>query len=128
MKRRTVTMALALLPLVATGCIVFGVAGVVGATAYVWQRGWLRSELVETYDRVHKASRAAARDVDLMIDNDRKDESSGFLDCTDRDGRRVMIKLNTLEDSGGTCVRIRVGFWGDKEMSVRILERIKKHL
>ena len=35
MRRRTVAIALALLPFVATGCIVFGVAGVVGATAKV---------------------------------------------------------------------------------------------
>ena len=39
MKRWKASIALVLLPLVATGCVMFGVAGVVGATAYVWQRG-----------------------------------------------------------------------------------------
>ncbi|NQT87296.1 DUF3568 family protein [bacterium] len=128
MRRWRASIAIVLLPFVAAGCIFFGVAGVVGATAYVWKSGWLQSELAETCDRVHMASRSAARDVDLLIDNDHKEEGSSFLDCTDRDGRRVMIKLATPKEGSGTIVRIRVGFWGDKELSVRILDRIRKHL
>jgi len=128
MRRWKALIAVALFPFVVTGCIVFGVAGVVGASAYVWRSGWLQSDFTEVCDRVHKASRSAARDVDLQIDDDHKEDYSGYLDCTDPEGRRVMIKFSTIKDTGGTRVRIRVGFWGDKEKSVRILERIRKHL
>ena len=43
------------------------------------------------------------------------------------DGRQVLVKLKVAGQKS-THLAIHVGFWGDQELSVKLLEQIKKHL
>ena len=105
----------------------FGAGAVVGAGALVWQSGWLRGNMAEPIERVHRAAKSALGDFKAKVESDTLKPESGTVDATMPDGRRVVVETRKLADKG-TQVRIRVGFWGDQATSLRIFEQIKKHL
>jgi hypothetical protein len=129
MKRR-LSLAIVLgLPLVVSGCaVVFLVGGAVaGAGAVMWTRGWLQETSLEPVGRVHRAARAALTDFKVTLEDDRVDPTTGFLAGYLPDDRRVEVKTKVVAEKS-TRLSIRVGLWGDQDASLRILERIKKHL
>jgi hypothetical protein len=116
------------LPLAVTGCpAVLVAAGAAGAGTLAWQNGWLRGKIDEPIERVHRASKAAVGDFKATIEKADATASSGSVDGTMPDGRRVVVETKALGPTE-TQVRVRVGFWGDQDASLRIFEQIKKHL
>ena len=63
----------------------------------------------------------------MALEDETPKENSGVLDGYAADGRRVMVKTTAVGEKA-TRVRVRVGFWGDQEQSLKILEQLKKHL
>ncbi len=129
MKRRlTLTVVLGL-SLATSGCaLVFLVGGAIGgAGAVMWTRGWLEETSLEPLPRVHHAAKAALEDFKVTLEDDRLEPKSGFLAGRLPDDRRVEIKTKIAGEKS-THLSIRVGLWGDQEASLRILERLKKHL
>lgn len=123
-----ITLALAL-PLATAGCpaALFGAGAAVGAGALVWQSGWLRVNIPEPMERVHRAAKAAVADFKAAIEEEKLKTSSGIVDATMPDGRRVVVETR-LVGPKETQVRIRVGLWGDQAISLQLYEQIKKHL
>ncbi len=123
-----VLLALAL-PLTTAGCpaMLFGAGAAVGAGALVWQSGWLRGNIPEPIERVHRAAKSAIADLKAAIEEESLKPPSGTVDGTMPDGRRVVVETRVVGPKE-TQVRIRVGIWGDQAMSVQIFEQIKKHL
>jgi hypothetical protein len=128
---RVLALVLALaLPLGTTGCpaALFGAGAAVGAGALVWQSGWLRGSIPEPIERVHRAAKSALADFKATLEEDTlKAPKSGMVDATMPDGRRVVVETKALGEKE-TQVRIRVGFWGDQAVSMRLFEQMKKHL
>lgn len=128
--RRPYALAvLVALPLLATGCapafIVGGAAA--GGGTMVWYRGWFKQTIDVPQNRVFRAARAALADFKVALEDETPKENSGVLDGYAADGRRVMVKTKAVGEKA-TRVRVRVGFWGDQELSLKILEQLKKHL
>jgi hypothetical protein len=128
--KRPLTLTVVLgLSLITSGCaLVFLVGGAVaGAGAVMWTRGWLQETSLEPLPRVHRAAKAALEDFKVTLEADRLEPASGFLAGYLPDDRRVEIKTRIVAEKS-TRLSIRVGLWGDQETSLRILERLKKHL
>ena len=129
MRRRAFLSLLATAPLLTAGCpaVLFGTGAVVGAGALVWQSGWLRGNISEPIERVHRAAKSAVRDLKVVIERDEVTSQTGTVDGTMPDGRRVVVETKALAPKE-TQIRIRVGLWGDQDVSLRIYEQMKKHL
>jgi len=129
--RATLGLVAALaLPFATAGCpaALFGAGAAVGAGALVWQSGWLRGNIPEPIERVHRAAKSALGDLKATLEDDSlKAAKSGMVDATMPDGRRVVVETKALGEKE-TQVRIRVGFWGDHPLSMRLFEQMKKHL
>jgi len=119
----------AALPLMTTGCpaVLFGAGAAAGAGALGWQAGWLRGNIPEPLERVHRAAKAALADFKVRLDDESAKPSSGKVDGTMPDGRRVVVETRAI-GAKETQVRVRVGLWGDQAASLKIFEQMKKHL
>jgi hypothetical protein len=95
---------------------------VTGAEAqYQWET--LKAELKEGIATVHKAAREAVDCLDLKVQRDALDGIAAEILALDAHFDNVEIRLETLPESG-TLLMIRVGFFGDKNKSVVLFERI----
>ncbi|HUT36502.1 MAG TPA: DUF3568 family protein [Planctomycetota bacterium] len=117
------------LPFATTGCpaVLFGAGAAAGAGALGWQAGWLRGTIGEPIERVHRAAKAALSDFKARQEEESLKPTSGMVDATMPDGRRVVVETKSL-GAKETQVRVRVGLWGDQAVSLQIFEQIKKHL
>jgi len=115
--------------LVASGCtaVLVGSGVAVGAAAVGWHRGWLRTTIDQPLERVQKATRSALTDFEVALVSESSGPEALTLGGTLSDGRQVLVKLKVL-DQKATAVRVHIGFWGDQDLSVKLLEQIKKHL
>ncbi len=132
MKIRTFLPAIlvATLPLMTTGCpaLLFGAGVAAGAGALGWQAGWLRGNISEPIERVHRAAKAAVADFKIKLEDESlKPSSWGKVDGTMPDGRRVVVETKAIGPKE-TQVKVRVGLGGDQAMSLKILDQMKKHL
>jgi hypothetical protein len=131
MKLRTFLPAIlaASLPLMTTGCpvVLFGAGAAAGVGTFGWQAGWLRGNVPEPIERVHRAAKSAIADFKITLETESLKASAGMVDGTMPDGRRVVVETKMLGPKE-TQVRVRVGVWGDQAMSLKIFEEMKKHL
>ncbi|MFP4058581.1 MAG: DUF3568 family protein [Candidatus Brocadiia bacterium] len=130
MSKRAGLVAVAIASLAAAGCAAAVVAGAAAAGAggyYLWDRTWLAGNIDAPIERVHRAARLALRDFDVVLDEDERRGESSVLAGYLPDGRRVALRARAT-GSEATEVRIRVGFWGDEALSLKIFEQTKKHL
>ena len=119
----------ATLPLMTTGCpvVLFGAGAAAGVGTFGWQAGWLRANMGEPIERVHRAAKSAIADFKIKLESESFKPSAGMVDGTMPDGRRVVVETKAVGPKE-TQVRVRVGLWGDQAMSLKIFEEIKKHL
>lgn len=117
------------LPLTLTGCAAMlgAAAAVAGLSAVVWGSGWLREDIAQPLYRVHRAAGNAVLDHKVKVERSELEADSGRVEGVLPDGRQVIVKTSRLTDRS-TRLRIRVGIWGDRAFSRRILEQLKKHL
>jgi len=78
-------------------------------------------------ERVHRAARSALADFQVALVSETSGPTALTLSGPLRDGRQVLVKLKVVGEKA-TAVRIHVGFWGDQDLSLKILEQLKKHL
>jgi hypothetical protein len=129
-------LLLAALALGSSGClaaVVGGVAAAGTATGVFYVEGQLSHTYSAYPDDVWKATRTALAELNMFVKKeDRSDNGGGFI-LTQTTSDSVKITLEVKESkipSEGplTTVGIRVGTFGDKEVSNRILEQISSHL
>ena len=70
---------------------------------------------------------AAVESLQLHIDRQRIDGLGGEIQARRPDGTKVCVYLNPLGDHS-TSVSVRVGFWGDREMSERVQRTIRQQI
>lgn len=110
------------------GCaaVVVGAAAA-GAGGYAYVAGEMKSTETATLDRVWTATLGAMGDLSFPVITQKKDPGHAELIARTSTDTKISITLNKFSDTA-TEVRIRVGTFGDKSLSVAILEKIRKRL
>lgn len=112
--------------MILSGCAaVIGVGAGAGTVAYI--RGELKATKDVGIDRIWGASRQAMRDLEFPINNTKKDASSAVLESETADERSITIRLKRVSERT-TQIGIRVGWFGDEELSRLILDKIEQNL
>lgn len=115
--------------LLSSGCFLFAVAavgaGAAGTVAYV--DGKLEASLGYSFESVAAASNRAISQLQFAQPEERKDALSDTLTTHDAKGDSIEVIVTKVGDSL-TKVDIRVGTFGDQQMSQSILDKIKANL
>ena len=126
--RHFLALALPLLTLtLLTGCLVVAAAGAAGGTIY-----WMEGKLVVTVDGTPEQIAAAANtaltsDLKMPVIASQATAVDAEITARTADDTRVKIWAKSVSAKSSE-VQIRVGNWGDKEVSQRVLDAIKLHL
>ena len=115
------TVSLIALP----GCIAVAVGAGAGVVAYV--RGDLETTLATDYNPVVDATRGALKQLEFVKVSDNKDAFKAVIVARTALDKKVEISL-TNTGKNLTNIKIRVGVFGDEQISLAILEKIKAGL
>ena len=128
-KRTLIALGCALLALSTSGCVLLavGAAGAAGAGTVAYIRGELDTSLNGTVDTVGVATTKALEELRLAKIHENKSAVDAEIRARTGQDKRVDIRLNRAADNL-TRVRIRVGTFGDEELSRLLLEKIKAKL
>lgn len=101
--------------------------GAAGAGAVVWVKGKLEYEFSAPLPKVYTATLAALKEFELPIQEEKKDKLVARVESQLADGKRVWIDIRSLTESSSK-ITIRIGMFGDRSRSRRLLEAIRRHL
>jgi len=113
--------------LLSTGCAPLVIGGGAGAAGVVWYKGKLEDTISAPLPAVHEAFVAGLNDLKLEVLKNKSDSLEGKIEARLANNETVWINLRSLNAST-TKATIRVGVFGDKEHSRRILEAARAHL
>lgn len=99
-----------------------GAAAGVGTVAYV--KGELKSTQEVPLDAVWKGTLAAIEELEFVTTKHEKDALSATLTARGAEDKKITIKLKRISETL-TQLRIRVGTFGDENLSHLILDKIK---
>ena len=107
------------------GCLAVAAGAGAGAVAYV--RGDLEANLTNDYDKVVNAARGAIKDLEFAKVSENKDALRAELVARTALDKKITISIS---NSGKklTNIKIRVGVFGDEQLSMSILDKIKAGL
>ncbi len=108
-----------------SGCILAAAGAGAGAVAYV--RGELETNLDADYDRAVEATRGALADLEFARVSENKDALKAVLIYRTAMDKRVEVSL-TNSAKKLTNIKIRVGVFGDEQVSLSVLNKIKARL
>lgn len=109
-----------------SGCVAV-VAGGVGAGTVAYVRGDLQTTLEAPHGAVYSASLRAVESLGFALVDEQQDELSGEIISRTSQDRRVRIQTKE-QTSQTTDLSIRIGTFGDEELSRRILREIEANL
>lgn len=122
---------LGITPLINNGCVAAAVGGAAGAAAGAGTIAYIKGELkaTEAYNvpTVWKATEKAVDELKLVVTDKYSDATAGKLEAMTADNKKVRISLKRQGDNI-TEITIRVGTFGDEELSRFILSKIQKNL
>ena len=111
------------------GCVTTAVGG--GPNAAAGTYSYLSRNLEVIYGiplaDVWPRALAAVESLQLHIDRQRIDGLGGEIQARRPDGTTVQVCLKPTGDHS-TSVSVRVGFWGDREMSERVQRTIRQQV
>ncbi len=119
-------LALAATVALHSGCVVVA-AGAAGAGAVAYIRGELDASLGNNYEAVVKAANRTISQLEFAKIGTRKDALSANLTARTAQDKKVEI-IVTKSGDALTRVQIRIGVFGDEQMSMTILDKIKANL
>ncbi|HPR63514.1 MAG TPA: DUF3568 family protein [Thermoanaerobaculia bacterium] len=120
-------VTLALLSALLTSCAA-AVVGVIGVTGgYLFVNGQLKETVPAPLPAVHAAVKSSFIALGFHETREVADKLKGKLQAEMADGTRIYIWLKAT-DMDQTEVSIRVGYMGDRELSIQILKQIKSRL
>jgi hypothetical protein len=112
-----------------SGCATTGVGGGPNVTAGTYY--YFTRELEVIYGiplaDVWPRALAAVEGLQLHIDRQRIDGLGGEIQARRPDGTNVQVDLKPTGDHS-TSISVRVGFWGDREMSERVQRAIRQQI
>jgi hypothetical protein len=123
------TVLMASLLALTSGCFLFvvGAAAGAGAAGYAWVDGEVKTTEGFSMNQTWDASLAAMKDLEFTVTDKSKDALSGFLAAQSADNKTIKINLKYISKTS-TEIRIRVGTFGDENLSRIILNKINSHL
>ncbi len=114
------------LTLASSGCGAVAAAGAAGA-GVAWVRGALESNIDRDIERVYRATQQAVRGLEFAVVSENRSGLDAAVVARTALDKKVEIRLKRV-GSGATHVSIRIGLFGDEDMAVSILDRIKAEL
>ncbi|HRU05683.1 MAG TPA: DUF3568 family protein [Candidatus Brocadiia bacterium] len=108
------------------GCLLL-VAGAAGAGAISYVQGELKTTQAASLDRAFTAAKKAVDELGYITINSAKDAAKGEVVARTPSDTKITISLARVEDNI-TSIGIRVGIFGDEDMSRNLLDKIKRHL
>ena len=109
-----------------SGCVAV-VAGAAGAGAVAYVRGQLEAPLDSGYDQAVTATDQAIQQLQFFKISERKDALDAYFTVRTAGDRKIDIRVVKIAD-GASKVLIRVGFFGDEDLSMTVLSKIKENL
>ena len=101
--------------------------GAAGVGAIVWVKGKLEYQSSVPLSKVYTATLAALQEFELPIREEKKDKLVARVESQLADGKRVWIDIRSITESSSK-ITIRIGMFGDRSRSRRLLEAIRRHL
>jgi hypothetical protein len=120
-----VTLGVVLVVGAGCGALVAGAAAGAGAVAYI--RGELEATEEAPMDKVVAAAKGAVDDLQFRLISSDADAVSGKITAETARGTDIGIALERESDNV-TKIRIRVGVFGDEDLSRLIHEKMKARL
>ena len=108
-----------------SGCLLAAAGAGAGAVAYV--RGELESNLTNDYDKVVDAARGAIKDLEFAKVSENKDALKAVLVARTAMDKKIEIAISNTGKKL-TNIKIRAGVFGDEQLSMSILDKIKAGL
>jgi Protein of unknown function (DUF3568) len=137
-RRRWIRIAFlftAALALASSGCLLIAVGGAAGGAAvgYAYCKGKVCGAYNAGFDDTWAAVHTALAELGMGIHTEKREASSGTITTRTSDDHKVHIDLDLLAgripaEPILTRVCIRVGAFGDRPVSERILDQIGYHL
>ncbi|MEX1017213.1 MAG: DUF3568 family protein [Phycisphaeraceae bacterium] len=126
MQRLTAATLLTLIALTSAGCLAVAAAGAAGAgVAYV--RGASQGLVKADPATVIEAGEAVVDGMDMTVISSEADQATGELRGRTATDKAVNISA-TREGDGVSKVRVRVGTFGDRQLSDELYRRIANRL
>ena len=94
---------------------------------YSWAEGSLRAVVAGAMPEVIEATNDTLEDLDLVGIDSTVDKLKGKITARMAVGTKVTINLEAI-DFESTSVKVRVGTFGDRSISLQILRNIEKRL
>ena len=112
-----------------SGCsaAVLVAGGAAGAGGIVWVKGKLKEQLDSPLTKVHEATITVLKAFELRVEKDMKDKLAAKVESRFADGKRLWIDIRSISESL-TEISIRIGVFGNKARSERILRKIREYL
>ncbi|NVM21588.1 MAG: DUF3568 family protein [Desulfobacterales bacterium] len=128
-KKLSWTVLLLSLSIQITGCqsAAFLAGGAAGAGGVMYVRGKLQEKLAAPVPKVHQATIAALKELELPVEKDKKDKLTAKIESQFADGKPIWIDIHSIAKSS-TKITIRVGTFGDELRSNRLLDTIRSHI
>ena len=119
-------MLLAAVLALGSGCALFvvGAAAGAGAGTYAYMNGELKETEGVSYDAVYSATLAALGDMQYAVESKPKDAAKATITARTSTDKKVVVTL-IKQSATVTEIHIRVGTFGDENLSRQILDKIK---
>ncbi len=112
-----------------SGCAAFLLGAGAGAGAVAYYQGEFQAINETTLERAHQASIQSLESMEFEIVDQQKDSISGRVEARTADDRDITVRTKRLEDDPDLIrFRIRVGTFGDEELSRSIHDEIEQRL
>ncbi len=112
--------------LLLTGCLAIA-AGVGGGVTYSYAKGQLEQDYGVSLDEAYNASIIALEHLELVLIDRDKDQLGATIEARRTDDTKITVKL-TSRGAENTHISIRVGTFGDQDVSRRIDDEIRRAL
>ncbi|MDI6786842.1 MAG: DUF3568 domain-containing protein [Planctomycetota bacterium] len=111
-----------------SGCPVAWLVGgaAVGAGTYAYFKGELERKYPASFDKCWQASIRTLEHLQFTRESSTRDRLAGKIEARRADGTPITITIELISDKV-TSIKVKVGMFGDREISERIHERIKEN-
>ena len=104
-----------------------GAGGGAGVGTYSYIKGELKVIYAQGYDKVVSATEQTVKDMGFILKKEKKDELRCRIKAKMADGTGVKLAVDKASESI-TQLRIKVGWWGNKGLSIQIMRAIERRM
>ena len=129
MRKMILALIVASYSVLFVGCPAAWIVGgaAVGIGTYSYLNGELEAKYPVGFDKAWQGAVTAMEQLQFTKESSNRDGLAGKLEARRGDGTPITITFELISDKV-TSIRVRVGMFGDQEISERIHERIKENL